>query len=38
VTTRAEIEQIIGRMEQVERLALSAEQRDAIFAPQRRRR
>jgi predicted nucleic acid-binding protein len=38
VTTRTEVEQIISRMEQVERLILSAEQRTAIFAPQRRRR
>ncbi len=38
VTTRSEVEQIIARMEQVERLTLSAEQRAAIFAPQRRRR
>jgi predicted nucleic acid-binding protein len=38
VTTRTEVEQIIGRMERVERLILSDEQRAAIFAPQRRRR
>jgi len=38
VATRTEVEQIISRMEQVERLTLSAEQRAAIFAPQRRRR
>ena len=38
VTTPTEVEQIISRMEQVERLMLSAEQRAAIFAPQRRRR
>ena len=38
VATRTEVEQIISRMEQVERLTLSAGQRDAIFAPQRRRR
>jgi predicted nucleic acid-binding protein len=37
VTTRTEVEQIISRMEQVERLSLSAEQRAAIFAPPRRR-
>ena len=37
VATRREVEQIISRMEQVERLTLSAEQRAAIFAPQRRR-
>ena len=35
---RVEVEQIIARMEQVERLALNAEQRAAIFAPLRRRR
>jgi len=38
VATRSEVEQIIRRMEQVERLTLSAEQRTAIFASQRRRR
>ena len=38
VTTRSDVEQIISRMEQVERLTLSGEQRAAIFAPQRRRR
>jgi predicted nucleic acid-binding protein len=38
LTTRVEVEQIIARMEQVERLTLSAEQRAAIFAPLRRRR
>jgi len=38
VATRSEVEQIINRMEQVERLTLSAEQRAAIFASQRRRR
>jgi predicted nucleic acid-binding protein len=38
VATRSEVEQIISRMEQVERLMLRAEQRTAIFAPQRRRR
>jgi len=38
ITSRVEVEQIISRMEQVERLALSAEQRAAIFAPPRRRR
>jgi predicted nucleic acid-binding protein len=38
VITRIEVEQIISRMEQVERLTLSAEQRTAIFASQRRRR
>jgi predicted nucleic acid-binding protein len=38
ITTRSEVEQIISRMEQVERLTLSAEQRAAIFASQRRRR
>jgi predicted nucleic acid-binding protein len=38
VATRREVEQIINRMEQVERLTLSAEQRTAIFASQRRRR
>jgi predicted nucleic acid-binding protein len=38
ITTRIEVGQIISRMEQVERLTLSDEQRAAIFAPQRRRR
>jgi predicted nucleic acid-binding protein len=38
ITTRTEVEQIISRMEKVERLTLNAEQRVAIFAPQRRRR
>jgi predicted nucleic acid-binding protein len=38
VATRSEVEQIISRMDQVERLTLSAEQRTAIFASQRRRR
>ena len=37
VATRTEVEQMISRMEQVERLTLSAEQRTAIFASQRRR-
>lgn len=37
VTTRAAVEQMIGRMEQIERLTLSDEQRAAIFASQRRR-
>jgi len=36
--TRVEVEHLISRMEQVERLTLSEEQRAAIFAPQRRRR
>jgi predicted nucleic acid-binding protein len=38
ITTRVDVEQMINRMEQVERLRLSREQRAAIFAPQRRRR
>jgi hypothetical protein len=33
--TRVEVEQMIRRMEQVERLVLSAEHRAAIFAPRR---
>jgi predicted nucleic acid-binding protein len=37
VATRSEVEQIISRMEQVERLILNTEQRAAIFAPQRHR-
>src|SRR5215212_6218432 len=37
VATRTQVEQMISRMEQVERLTLSAEQRTAIFASQRRR-
>jgi predicted nucleic acid-binding protein len=37
VATRSEVEQIISRMEQVERIILNTEQRAAIFAPQRRR-
>ena len=38
LATRVEVGQIIGRMEQVEQLLLSAEQRAAIFAPSSRRR
>lgn len=38
ITTRAEIEQMLMRMEQIERLRLSDAQRAAIFAPPRRRR
>ncbi|WP_129676029.1 PIN domain-containing protein [Candidatus Chloroploca sp. Khr17] len=38
ITTRADVKQIITRMEQVERLTLSDAQREAIFASQRRRR
>lgn len=38
LTTRADVEHLIIRMEQIERLMLSDEQRAAIFAPQRRRR
>jgi predicted nucleic acid-binding protein len=38
ITTRANVEQIITRIEQVERLTLSDAQREAIFASQRRRR
>lgn len=38
ITSRAVVEQIITRMEQVERLTLSDAQREAIFAPQRWRR
>jgi hypothetical protein len=38
LATHAEVEQMIRRMEQVERLALTAEQRAAIFAPPRWRR
>ena len=38
VATRAHVEQLIIRMEQIERLMLSDEQRAAIFASQRRRR
>lgn len=37
ITTRAVVEQMITQMEQVERLTLSDAQREAIFAPQRRR-
>ena len=36
LATRVEVEQIICRMEQVERLSLSTEQRAAIFGPPRR--
>lgn len=35
-TPQAEVQQLITRMEQMERLNLSAQQRAAIFAPQRR--
>ncbi|NCC34871.1 MAG: hypothetical protein EOM24_23080 [Chloroflexia bacterium] len=38
ITTRSDVEQIITRMAQVERLTLSHAQREAIFAPPRRRR
>lgn len=38
ITTRADVEQIITRMEQVERLRLNDAQREAIFASQRQRR
>ena len=38
LTTRADVEQMIIRMEQIEQLMLSDEQRATIFAPQRRRR
>lgn len=38
LTTRADVEHMINRMEQIERLTLSDEQRAAIFAPQRPRR
>lgn len=38
ITTRADVEQIITRMEQVERLTLSDAKGEAMFAPRRRRR
>ncbi|RRR68904.1 MAG: hypothetical protein EI684_16900 [Candidatus Viridilinea halotolerans] len=38
IMTATDVVQIITRMEQVERLTLSDAQREAIFAPQRRRR
>ncbi|WP_124681970.1 hypothetical protein [Candidatus Viridilinea mediisalina] len=38
IMTAADVAQIITRMEHVERLTLSDAQREAIFAPQRRRR
>jgi len=38
LATRSEVEQLIGQMEQVERLTITEEQRAAIFAQPRRRR
>jgi predicted nucleic acid-binding protein len=36
--TRTEVAKLINKMEQIKRLALSEEQRAAVFAPRRRRR
>lgn len=38
ITSRTDVDRMITRMEQIERLALSEVQRAAIFAPPRRRR